>query len=120
MDKVFGPDAPMPMLVKSNNSLERFHSHLKWKILRGLPAQTLVAFFTSWMSYLAIVKVNAVKAKIDLRALKINQRVASIASDSPLEPNVATGTSAETNVATAANDTTTEAIAKIVSVNIMR
>lgn len=85
VNEVFGIGSPIPMLVKSNNSLERFHGHLKWKILKGLPAPTLASFFTSWMSYLAIVKVNALKANIDLRILMTALNSGLEVSDLPVE-----------------------------------
>lgn len=72
VDRVFGPEKKMPMLAKSNNSLERFHGVLKWVELKGTAASSLVAFLACWVTFLARSKVNALRANINLKQLLEN------------------------------------------------
>jgi len=66
---LFGDCAPLPMLVKSNNPAERFYGILKYLILGGKAARTIMMLLTAWIQYQAKVKINAARAGIDLRKL---------------------------------------------------
>lgn len=62
--RVFGTGRLLPMLAKSNNSLERFFGILKYLLLGGVSIMTILDFLQVWRIYQSRIFVNAVMARV--------------------------------------------------------
>jgi hypothetical protein len=61
---IFGDIRGIPMLIKSNNALERFFGVLKHIILEGMSISTICAFLDVWRIYQSRIYINAVEARL--------------------------------------------------------
>lgn len=82
VDLAFGTGMPVPKFAVSNNSLESFFCFLKYKLLGGKSAKTMKAFLDMWKLHDARIKINILKANINLRLLFVDGEVPQIVDQS--------------------------------------
>jgi hypothetical protein len=63
-NQVYGLDKEIPMLVKTNNLLERLFGIIKHILLKGKASLTISNFLNIWNTYGANVKINATNAGV--------------------------------------------------------
>jgi len=86
VDLAFGVGMPIPKFAVSNNSLESFFCFVKYRLLGGKSAKTMKAFLDLWKLHDARIKINILKANINLRLLFVDGDVPQIVDQSAEDP----------------------------------